>query len=139
MLGILRKPGAAPAPDLAALKDEKAKREAALAEVSGKINVIEEAAKAEREAAEAKERELAASQKKLESCRQTVVFIEKKLDELRAASRQQAEIILAGQLEGVIYFESMLQEIAGWEAELATFKEIENSLPKEIEKLTRSA
>ncbi len=123
-------------PDLAELQRQRDKHQAALSGVSEKIAAIEEEVRLKREERERKERELAKLQKRLAACQSVISWTEKHIAELNETVRGQAGLMLDGNSEGFFTVKSGFQEIAGWERELALFKEFEISIPKEIEKLT---
>jgi chromosome segregation ATPase len=125
--------------DLGDLQRERDRRQTALSSVQDKINAIEEGARLAREEGERKQMEVARLQKNLATCRETIAWVEKRIADLKGVVRAQIGIVCQGSFETAFNLKSTLREIAEWELEVATFKEYEASLPKEIEKLAAPA
>ncbi len=124
--------------NLVDLQREREKHQAALSGVSEKIAAIEDQQRREREAREAKERELASLRRKHESCqRRWIPALEQKIAELERAGQVQAETLCDGGYEAMARFEDMLQEVVITERKLAAFKDYEVSVEAKIAALAR--
>jgi len=122
--------------DLAELQREKAKREAALSETQSRIAAIEAEETRKREAEERRQSELARLQKRLKACHDAISWTENRLAELKTMAQGQVGALLDGAQEAFFGLKATLQEEAEWRRELELLKEVEVSLPQEIEKLS---
>lgn len=119
--------------DLAALRRDREKHEAALASASEKISAIEEAERRRQEEKEAKAREFGSLQRKLERSHGWVLKVGKDVAELKKEAAREIDLVAEGHGVAVGHLRSTLLELTTAELELAAFKEYEISIRAKIE------
>ena len=117
----------------ATLQRELAKHQAAAADFSAKIAVIEAEERRKREAKEAKERALASDRRRLEACQRWISATEKKIAEAKEAVATEVKAVCSGEGQVLMLLENTVRELGIWESEMGTFKTYEASLRAKIE------
>jgi chromosome segregation ATPase len=116
----------------ATLQAELEKHRAAVADVSGKIAVLEAEEKRKREEKEKKEREFASLQSQLKACQDWILFVQKKITEVEESVATVLKASCSDLKNAYLELGGTLQELATRQLELAAFKTYAGSLREKL-------
>jgi chromosome segregation ATPase len=115
------------------LHRELEKHQTALSGISEKIAAIDKEEKRKREEKEAKARDLASLQSQLKACQGWIIFVQKKITEIKETAARHVRAACSGDRNVYLMLGGALQELAIRELELAAFKAYEVSVQVKIE------